>query len=513
MIIDTNKTVSLARKLSVIITLGLTLMFAAITLYSVYLLKNKIEDDFETKLSFILSGFSETLSKPLWDFDTRQIKNLTKNMARYDFIDYVAVYDDEGRIVSESGKHKNHLNHENLFELFEDEKEYYKSVEYFYKGKSQNIGKFHVHVNFKQQKLFIEQFVITVFLIGSAFYMMLIIFIHKVTNSAIYPITVISRKISQISQGENVSLPEINSNVTEIKFLHDVMNDYKSYTENYQVNLEYEVTKRTEELEDYKAHLELLVEEQTKDLVQARDEALESSRIKSDFLANISHELRTPMHAIINYSDMGLEKAGGTEIEKITKYFNNINISSKRLLNLINQLLDLSKLESGKLNLFPSETSLEQLTEEVLIEVDSLIRSKSLTIYKDVSGDVSGYFDGEKIYRVIMNLLSNAIKFSPSGGRIEISINKDQGKLNFRIADTGPGIPANELDAIFDSFVQSSKTKTGAGGTGLGLAICKQIIGLHNGDIWAENRFDEAHGCLFTFSIPEKFVYKGGGES
>ena len=241
-------------------------------------------------------------------------------------------------------------------------------------------------------------------------------------------------------------------------------------------------------------NLELRVAERTADLQEARKAAEAASRVKSDFLSNISHELRTPMHVILNCAKIGMMHLQDGNTQKIGKYLDNIHSSGKRLSFLLNDLLELSRVESGKVVLDLQSCSLLEIIQLSTAELEILKAEKNikLTIHSRTTNPVA-HCDRQQILQVFINLYSNAIKYSPVGGTIAITIadaETAQGApaLLCAVEDEGIGIPANELEMVFDKFVQSSKTKTGAGGTGLGLAICKEIVELHKGKIWAENR-------------------------
>lgn len=242
-------------------------------------------------------------------------------------------------------------------------------------------------------------------------------------------------------------------------------------------------------------------------LKTAKVRAEEASVAKSEFLSNMSHELRTPMHAILRFSENGMEDVKNAKREELYEYFNDIHISGERLTKLINNLLDLSKLESHTPDMSFSPGSLASINDHAVKELHSLIDDKKLTIIRDYQDDLpKTEMDYAKITQVIVNLLSNAIKFSPEESDIEISIHAEADDeqntafLRYIIKDHGTGIPESEVESIFDKFIQSSKTKTHAGGTGLGLSICKEIITLHNGTIWAEN--NPEGGSRFIFIIP-----------
>jgi len=270
------------------------------------------------------------------------------------------------------------------------------------------------------------------------------------------------------------------------------------------------------ELQRNRSHLEELISAQTADLKQAKEAAERANRAKSEFLANISHELRTPMHGILSFSGIGIKNSHKSPREKLNNYFDRINQSGKRLLLLLNDLLDLSKLEADKMEFNFAYNALDELVLLVISELNALIAEKKLTV-KMIGNeiDTSVTCDKERIMQVIHNLLSNAIKFSHPDSAITIAfsfttiedktkpdkrlINK-QSAIRVDFKDEGVGVPVNELETIFDQFAQSSKTNTGAGGTGLGLAICKEIIEGHHGIIRAQSIFGQ--GTTISFSIP-----------
>ena len=257
---------------------------------------------------------------------------------------------------------------------------------------------------------------------------------------------------------------------------------------------------------EYEIRLENEVFSRTNELIEAKDMAEKANLEKSRFLANMSHELRTPMHAIMSFSSLGLKKAVDG---KVRDYLEKIHFSGDRLTRLLDDLLDLSKLESGKLTADFEQADLTALIRNCLSEVDSLISQKGLNISIDTEVERPCELDKKFIHQVVINLFSNAIKFSPYEG--EITINLDQvthdgiACWQMTVSDEGVGIPSDELEEVFDKFVQSSKTRSGGGGTGLGLPISREIITLHNGRIWAESpAIGKQLGSSFIFYIPVK---------
>ena len=255
----------------------------------------------------------------------------------------------------------------------------------------------------------------------------------------------------------------------------------------------------TEVAERKRAEHEL--KQQATELEQARIVAETANQAKSIFLANMSHELRTPLHGILGFARRGMKKVTTTSPETLHGYFIQINQSGEVLLTLLNDLLDLAKLEAGKMLFAFEPASLHIILSSVADEFRSLTAERQLTLQYSVPDDIPEIsIDQGKIMQVVRNLLSNAVKFSPAGGTIELSLQVEAESILVAVCDQGPGIPTAELDTVFDTFVQSSATMTGAGGTGLGLAICREIIMAHDGHIRAGNRPEG--GAIFCFTLP-----------
>ncbi len=254
--------------------------------------------------------------------------------------------------------------------------------------------------------------------------------------------------------------------------------------------------------------LEEEVRIRTADLEKAKGEAEKANQLKSEFLANISHELRNPMHQILSYSASGIKKIEKPK-EKLQHYFFQTRKAADRLMLLLNDLLDLSKMESGGMDYQMESCDLYQIVNDAVSEIKPTIDMKNLSLMiVEPSVPTKVQCDSFRIGQVVRNLLSNATKFTPDNKHIKIAFTQNElnvenntvPSLQVSICDEGVGIPENETIFVFEKFIQSSKTKTGAGGTGLGLSISQEIIKTHNGKIWAENNPEV--GATFSFQLP-----------
>jgi len=233
---------------------------------------------------------------------------------------------------------------------------------------------------------------------------------------------------------------------------------------------------------------------------EARDAALQASLTKSEFMANVSHELRTPLQSILGFSELGVRRAKAHET--LVGMFDDIHRSGKRMLALVNDLLDLARTESHEMSMAFEFLDIRGLVREVCREVRPLADARTLTLALDLPREplVAGA-DALRFQQVVRNVLANAIRFSPLSGQIDIALAQDQiGGVLLTVADRGPGVPEDELERIFDAFIQSSRTKDGSGGTGLGLAISRRIMQAHGGTITAGLR--EGGGSVFRVWLP-----------
>ena len=234
----------------------------------------------------------------------------------------------------------------------------------------------------------------------------------------------------------------------------------------------------------------------------------ELDKMKSDFVSNVSHELRTPLTAIKASVDNMLDGLTGQLNEKQIRYLARIKSNTDRLARLINDILDLSRIESGKIDLKPAALPLVAVTREVAESLRPVAVEKLISLEVVTSSDtsVAAWADRDKITQVLMNLIGNALKFTPAHGRVSVAVDRNGDEwVKVSVVDTGPGIPAEEASKIFDKFYQVAKVGK-ARGTGLGLAISKALVEMHGGEISVHSNADR--GSTFSFTLPARQPFK-----
>ncbi|MCL4476615.1 MAG: ATP-binding protein [Nitrospirae bacterium] len=348
------------------------------------------------------------------------------------------------------------------------------------------------------------------------------------------PVEAIKRHSEQFASG-NLQVPEerYSGSISEVSGLNQSFFKMAEELNELYRGLENKVQERTRELEDANEELQVMNEElesQQKELSEANVRLAEVSRAKSDFLANMSHELRTPLNSIIGFSEILQDGLYGNLNEKQKEYVDDILGSGKHLLNLINDILDLSKVESGKMELELSRFLLRDAldTSMTMLKEKAIKHSINLSLEIQPAADLEIEAGERKFKQIMFNLLSNAVKFTPDGGSVRVAArrvqssefkvqsykdeNTEPGTLNVErdgdfveisVADTGIGIKPEDIPKLFKEFAQleSPYTKQSEG-AGLGLALTKRLVELHGGKIRVESEFGK--GSTFTFTLPVK---------
>ncbi|MEW6163147.1 MAG: response regulator [Nitrospirota bacterium] len=330
------------------------------------------------------------------------------------------------------------------------------------------------------------------------------IFIYlMVTKLVRRPVESLAEKAKMFAEGDMSVSAEVKTE-DEIGILGKTFNYMVGSVSSFSKKLEQEITRKTALLDERTRLLELLE--------RANRDLRELDKMKSTFLANMSHELRTPMNAIIGYTDLLVDRVDGPINEEQEKSLRKVAANARHLLQLINDILDISKIESGKIELETKEFDLRWLIESVIPTFEPLIKQKGLALTINIDEGLRLiYGDEDRIRQILINLLSNAVKFTRQGG-ITISAKSSErgikpGELpifaEVCVEDTGIGIKEEDLAKIFDKFVQVDLTAVREyEGTGLGLSIARGLVALHKGVIWATSKYGE--GSKFCFTIPLK---------
>jgi len=348
-------------------------------------------------------------------------------------------------------------------------------------------------------------------------FMLVLIFASKIQKLFTAPLLNLINTMDQVTRIKNYT---VQTNSTH----HAVYDEFDTLMDNFNQMIR-EVQDRDIKLQDYNIRLENSVALRTADLSNAKKEleqtvqnleiaknaAEAANRVKSRFLANMSHEIRTPMNSVLGFIELSIEDGDISEVHK--KYLTIAQRSASSLLGLLNDILDLSKIESGKIDIDIKFFNMEHL---LTISLQSLMikaREKSLLLRYEIAQDVGNQFRGDphRLGQVITNLTGNAIKFTEKGSVIlKVEPWHEAEMLLFSISDTGIGIPANRISTIFDSFTQADASTTRCfGGTGLGTAVAKQLVELMGGTIWVESKVGEGSTFFFTVHLtpicdPEK---------
>ena len=260
--------------------------------------------------------------------------------------------------------------------------------------------------------------------------------------------------------------------------------------------MEVEIYQRAAEVQEANRRLEATNQE----LLRAKEEAERGSRFKDQFLSTMSHELRTPLNAVLGFSDLLADESYGPLNDRQRRYVEHIHTGGKHLLTLISDILDLSKIEAGRMELTNESLRVEAIFGEVLSVMRPLADKKSQSLSKNSQPGFVVRADSVRFKQVLMNLLGNAIKFTPKGGSIELGAHLAGGRVRVEVRDNGPGIPPTEQQRIFEAFYRLREFGKKTEGTGLGLAITHRLVELHGGELTLDSEVGK--GSCFYFSLP-----------
>ncbi len=318
------------------------------------------------------------------------------------------------------------------------------------------------------------------------------------------PIVDLSKIAKVVSQDKNYSVraTPIRS-PAELAVLIDAFNEMLAQIQQSERalrmardELEQRVRERTAELEAAKRE----VEEFSHSVLLAKEEVERGSKFKDQFLSTMSHELRTPLNAVLGFSDLLADERYGPLNDRQQRYVAHIHTGGKHLLSLISDILDLSKIEAGRMELTREDVTVASAFAEVISSLYPLAEKKSQALLQQVEPHLHVRADTMRFKQMLMNLAGNAIKFTPEGGRIELAASQVDDQVRVEVRDNGPGIPPEQQQRIFEAFFRLRETGSATEGTGLGLAITARLVELHGGKLGIESQPGE--GACFYFSLP-----------
>jgi two-component system, NtrC family, sensor kinase len=312
-----------------------------------------------------------------------------------------------------------------------------------------------------------------------------VVAILLLARSMVRPIRVLQAGAAKIGEGHLGDRIQVRTG-DELEGLAAQFNSMATALQESYAGLERKVEARTHEIEEKGRQLEV------------------ANQHKSEFLANMSHELRTPLNAIIGFSEVLLQRMFGEINDKQEEYLQDVLSSGRHLLSLINDILDLSKVEAGRMELELARFDLPQTLQDTLTLIRERAARHGITLTLEVDGRLGAFVaDERKIKQVALNLLSNAVKFTPEGGRVDVRAVPTDGAVEISVSDTGIGIAPENQEAIFEEFRQvSGDYAHKREGTGLGLTLARKFVELHGGRIWVKSQLGQ--GSIFTISLPER---------
>jgi signal transduction histidine kinase/DNA-binding response OmpR family regulator len=318
------------------------------------------------------------------------------------------------------------------------------------------------------------------------------------------PIVLLAEAAREVSLNKRYSLrvPQVHGH-GEVSVLIDSFNQMMAQIEKAEASLqrahdelELRVQERTAELVAAKKE----VEENSQSILRAKEDIERASRFKDQFLSTMSHELRTPLNAVLGFSELLADVRYGPLTERQARYVNHIHSSGQHLLRLINDILDLSKIEAGRLQLNIECVAVDAAFRDVCGSLQPLVDKNAHQLIQQVSPGLLVHADATRFRQMLMNLLGNAIKFTPQGGKIELVAREAGNVVRIEVRDSGPGIPPEEKQRIFEAFHRMRQSEKASEGTGLGLAITRRLVELHGGLLDVES--EPGAGSCFYFTLP-----------
>ncbi|OGD18804.1 MAG: hypothetical protein A2W03_15010 [Candidatus Aminicenantes bacterium RBG_16_63_16] len=369
------------------------------------------------------------------------------------------------------------------------------------------LGKIILGFSLEELQLKIKKTQRTMALVSLAVFVAGILIIFGISTLITTPLHHLSETVDQISQGDLTrrsrieSADEVGRLSASFNAMVDKLEMAKQEMERLNLGLEIRVLERTKDLQKEIQERKLIEQE----VLIEKDRAEAANRAKSEFLASMSHELRTPLNAIIGFSQVLGDKIFGELNDKQVEYIKDIEMGGEHLLELINDILDIAKVEAGKMELDLSRVEIKDFLEHCFVMIKEKCAKRRIGLDLVLADNVNGLeirADARKVKQVMYNLLSNASKFTPEGGRISVEARQEDKRVVISVQDTGIGIEPEHLEKVFEEFYQIvGGTRDKTPGTGLGLALARKLVELHGGRIWAESG-GRGQGSRFSFELP-----------
>lgn len=486
-----NRSISLSRKIGLAIIVPSIIAVVTVSVIAFQREQESFREELQQQAIALLATLSEASDNALYLLDMDTIQLLTESMADTQVTDSVRFYDLDGRLVADSG-HPNILTFETdadtlgLELLSADSTLFRWSETHLSAGQriqlgNQRIGAVALELSTAPLEAKIVEARTGVIFVGTLVIAGTVALAALLNRAILNPLAKLTTAAGEVSEGRYDQAVQINTR-DELQTLAQAFNSMTKA-----------IQKRTQELETANT-----------DLKKANQEVMLANQAKDEFLANVSHELRTPLNAIIGFSDMLILGMSGPLNEKQQHKIERMRGNGRRLLTLVNDILDLSRMQVGRFDIHAAEFAVKPMIERISQQMTALADQKAFQfeVRVDPSLPEKLVADEQRIEQVVVNLLSNAFKFTEKGSvQLNVSANHDDQQWVIAVKDTGVGIPPQSIELIFEAFRQADNSPTRQHqGSGLGLAITQRIVKMMDGTITVESKLDE--GSTFTVTLP-----------
>jgi signal transduction histidine kinase len=507
----------LQTKLTLVFSLLVIVMVGIFFVFALRIYESEERKAFELRAASLASLLGRSTTNPVYHLRFDELRLLLGNVLGQSEVLYVFAYDREGRIVADGTKenryfntilddrlHSNAIGSEKLLIQYKEEEfgnlgNVLDVAQPIFLAGGERLGGVRIGFTLSDVQQKIAEARMYALLLAAAFALTGGLVFALIGRHLVKPINDLVKGTRLIASG-NLNAKINASSRDELGVLAESFNQMAGSLKANQAALE----------EAYK-NLEQKVAERTHELALANWRLDEASRHKDEFLASMSHELRTPLNAIIGFSEVLLDPSMPVTEEQRKQFLTDVLNSGKHLLNLINEVLDLSKIEAGRMELQIEAAPVRETLEMVQRTMRSLAAKKRIDLRFESEDQIGSIpMDTGRIKQVLLNLVGNAIKFTPEGGQAWVRATSQNSVVWVEVGDTGPGIPAALHDQIFEPFIQVP-TRSGdrPEGTGLGLALAKEFVEIHGGKIWVESEIGKGSRFFFTLPISAEAEVEG----